>query len=171
MTKQDKKTVIENLAKDFKKAKSISFVDFTGMNIVSQQDLKKRLKDAKATMIVAKNTLIRLASVEAKLPKEITDETILSGQTAVILANEDPVSPIQLSGKFASENESLKFKAGILDNAFQDKAAMVTISKLPSKEILVGQTVGNIAGPLYMLISNLQASVQELIGTLTAKVG
>jgi len=169
MKKLEKKSLVERLVKNFKEAKSIALVDFTGMNIVSQQDLKKRLKEAKAKMLVAKNTLIKLASIEAKLPKEIADSSILSGQTAVIIANEDPVSPIQVAGKFASENESFKFKAGVLDNLFQDKESMVAISKLPSKNILFGQAIGNIASPMYTLISNLQSTIQELLGTLSAK--
>lgn len=171
MKKQDKSALIEKLSKDFKDAKSVSLVDFAGMNIVSQQDLKKKLKAVKAKMIVVKNTLIRRAADEAKFPKELTESSILSGQTAVILATDDAVSPIQVSGKFASENEALKFKAGILEGDFQDKDSLIAISKLPGKDTLVGQVVGSIAGPMYALISNLQGSVQELLGTLQAKVG
>lgn len=170
MKKIEKKQVIDRLSKDFKEAKSISLVDFAGMNIVSQQDLKKKLKEAKAKMIVAKNTLIKLALAEAKMPKEAQEDSILSGQTAVILGQDDPVSPIQIVGKAASESENLKFKAGVLEGAFQDKDSLLAISKLPSKEVLVGQTVGNIAGPMYALISNLEATIQELLGTLSAKV-
>ncbi|CAN5348745.1 50S ribosomal protein L10 [soil metagenome] len=171
MKKADKKIIVERLSKDFKEAKSITLVDFTGMNIVSQNDLKKQLKEATSRLIVAKNTFIKIALDEAKMPKEITDKEILSGQTAIILADEDAVAPIQISGKFAAKNPSLKFKAGILDGIFQNKEAMTAISKLPTKEVLNGQVVGTIAGPMYALISNLQANVQELIGTLMAKVG
>ncbi len=171
MKRLQKSSLVEKLVKDFKDAKSISLIDFAGMNIVSQQDLKKKLKESKAKMIVAKNTLIKLALNEAKLPEEATKTEILSGQTAVIIGNDDPVSPIQIVGKAALESNVIKFKGGILDGDFQDKDSMLAISKLPSKEILVGQTVGNIASPMYALISNLQASVQELLGTLMAKVG
>jgi len=171
MNKQGKTIVVGNLSKSLKDAKSVALVDFNGLDIKSQQDLKKRLKEAASDIIVAKNTLIKISADEAKLPKEITDKAILSGQTAVVIGNDDPVSPIQILGKFASENQFLKFKAGVLDGMFQNKEAMVLISKLPSKDVLVGQTVGAIAGPMYALISNLQASVQELIGTLSAKVG
>lgn len=169
--RQLKEKEVEKLSKDLQEAKSVSLVDFSGMNIGAQQDLKKKLKEAKAKMLVAKNTLIKIALTKANLPKEATEGAILEGQTAVVLATEDSVSPIQIIGKAASESEFVKFKAGVLDGVFQDKDSMIAISKLPSKEILVGQTVGNIASPMYMLISNLQASVQELIGTLTAKVG
>ncbi len=171
MKKQDKSVLIDKLSKDFQKAKSLTLIDFTGMNIKSQNDLKNKLRVAKSRFIVAKNTLIKIAVTNAKLPKEIADDSILTGQTAIMISEDDGVTPIQLAGKFASENESLKFKAGVLEGVFQDKVALVAISKLPSKEILNGQVVGSIAGPMYTLISNLQATIQELLGTLSAKVG
>lgn len=171
MIKQDKTDLVSKLTTSFKEAKSISLVNFAGLNIQAQQDLKKRLKGVSATMIVAKNTLIKIAADEAKLPKEITEDGVLSGQTAVVMTNDDPVSPIQTIGKFSIENDALKFKAGILEGEFQNQESLVAISKLPSKEALAGQVVGTIAGPMYALISNLQANVQELLGTLMAKVG
>lgn len=169
MKKQEKTQVIDKLTKSFSDASSISLIDYTGMNIVAQQDLKKKLKVTKAKMIVAKNTLIRLALTNAKLPKETTEDSILSGQTAVVLGAEDPVAPIQIIGKAAKESEFVKFKAGIMDGVYQDKESMIAISKLPSKEILVGQTVGAIAGPMYTLISNLENKVQELFYILGAR--
>ncbi len=169
MKKQFKSDIISKLSKNFKEAKSISLVDFTGMNIVAQQDLKKRLKDGSGKMIVAKNTLIKRALDEAKIPKELTDKAILSGQTAVIIGSDDPVSPIQTIGKFASENEFLKFKAGILEGLFQNKDSMIAISKLPSKEVLNGQVVAAVAGPMYGLINNLENKMQELFYILGSR--
>lgn len=170
MKKQDKKSLVERLSKSLREAKSVTLVDFTGMNINTQQDLKKKLKEAASKMLVAKNTLIKIAADEAKLPKEITDEAILSGQTAIVTSSDDPVSPIQTLGKFAKENTSLKFKAGVLDGIFQNKESLLAISALPSKEVLVGQTVGSVAGPMYALISNLENKVQEFMAIINAKV-
>ncbi len=170
MKRQDKSLLIDKLTKDFSAAKSITLIDFTGMNIKSQQDLKKKLKGVNARLIVAKNTLIKIAGTKAKFPKETLDDTVLAGQTAVVLADEDPVAPIQIVGKATTETETVKFKVGILDGVYQDKSAMTAISKLPSKEVLVGQTVGSIAGPMYGLINNLEAKMQELIAILNAKV-
>lgn len=171
MKKQEKQQVVEKLTKDLKEAKSISLIDFAGLNIVSQQTLKKELKKVKAKMLVAKNTLIKRALIDSKQPKELEDKEILSGQTALVLGTDDPVSPIQVIGKQAADNPSLKFKAGILEGIFQDKESLLSISKLPNKETLVGTVVGSIASPMYTLISNLQAGIQEFIGILAAKVG
>lgn len=171
MLKSDKPKIVEELAAKLKEAKSVNFIDFTGMDIKSQQGLKRELKASSATMLVAKNTLLKLASKAAKLPSEVLEDSILKGQTAVILASDDPVAPIQVIGKFSKVTNTPQFKAGVVEGIFQNKDGLIAISKLPSKEILAGQTVGNIASPMYMLISNLQGTIQELMGTLSAKVG
>lgn len=166
-----KEKAVKSLTGELQEAKSFILVDFAKMGIKAQLDLKKKLKTGKSKMLVAKNTLLKIAINEAKLPKELTDDAILSGQTALIMGTEDPVSPIQAFGKFMSEAEVGQFKAGYLDGSFQDKESLVVISKLPSKEVLVGQVVGGIASPMYTLVSNLQANMQTLIGILSAKVG
>ena len=168
MKKQDKQVLIDKLTKNLADAKSVTLVDFTGMNMQSQNDLKKKLKEASSKLVVAKNTLIKLSAINAKLPKELTDEVAtFKGQTALILGIEDPVAPIQITGK----NEAVKFKAGVVEGTYQNKEGLMMISKLPSKEVLVGTTVGSVAGPLYGIINNLEANIQQLLGILTAKVG
>lgn len=163
--RQNKEKEVEKLTSELKNAKSIALIDFTGLNMKSQSELKKQLREVKAKLKVVKNTIIKISGKEANLPVEALDDKVLSGQTAVVTAGDDPVSPIQVVGK----SEIAKFKAGVLDGVFQDSNSMLSISKLPSKEILVSQTVGSIAGPMYGLINNLQSKMQELIYILGAK--
>lgn len=167
--RQIKEDAIKALSEELQEAKSAFLVDFAKMGIKAQLDLKKRLKDAGGKMLVAKNTLLKIALKEAKLPQEMVSDEVLSGQTALILGKNDPVSPVQAFGKFSSEAEVGQFKAGFVDGSFADKNTLLSISKLPSKETLVGQTVGSIAGPLYGLMNNLQANMQTLIAILSAK--
>src|SRR5258708_1022162 len=171
MLKSDKPKIVAEVQEKLQSAKCVNFIDFTGMDIKSQQALKRELKAADSVMLVAKNTLLKLASKAAKLPSEVLEDAILRGQTAVILASNDPVAPIQVIGKFSKLTNTPQFKAGVIEGIFQNKDGLIAISKLPSKEVLVGQTVGNIASPMYMLISNLEGTIQELIGTISAKVG
>ncbi len=171
MKKQEKSVFVKKLTAKLKSAKSISLVDFAGMGVKSQQELKKKLKEAKGGMFVAKNTLIRIAGKEANLPEELLGDTILKGQTAVVVGDEDPISPIQILGKFLETNDTAKMKAGVVEGQFQNKEGLIALSKLPSKEILVGQALGAIAGPMYSLINTLEAKMREIIVILNTKAG
>ena len=169
MKKLQKKDFVLSLTEKLQKAKSVILVDFAKMNVISQQSLKKELRSSNAKLIVAKNTLIKIAGKEAKLPEEMLTDTVLSGQTAVILGNDDPVSPIQILGKFLKTSEIPQPKAGVIDGTFQDKNNIITISKLPSKNELFAQVIGSIQSPAYGLVSTLQSNLQKLVWILQAK--
>lgn len=167
--KQEKQDYVSRLAGQFKDAKSTIFVDYTGMSVAMQQDLKARLKEADGTMLVAKNTLIRIAGREAGFPDSAVDTTLLSGQTAVIMASGDSIAPIQILGKFASENELPTMKAGMVEGSFTAAESLQRIAKLPGKDVLLGQAMGAIAAPLYGLVGTLQGNIQKLLWILNTK--
>jgi large subunit ribosomal protein L10 len=166
---QSKVQAINELASQMKDAKSVLFVDYSGMGVKTQQELKNRLREVGGKMIVAKNTLLNLAGREAKLPEEALKDTVLEGQTAVVFASDDSISPVQTIGKFAKEFELPKMKAGVIDGAFQDSANLSRIASLPSKEVLVGQVMGSLASPMYGLVGTLQGNLQKLVFILKAK--
>ncbi len=166
MKKAEKLFFVANLAEELKSAKSTILINFSGMGVKTQQELKKRLSEVNARMMVVKNTLFKLAGKEAKIPKETLTDSVLAGQTALILADEDPISPLQILAKFTKEFEVPQLKVGIVEGHFQDKEALVVLSKLPGKEALVAQAVGAIGAPIYSLMGTLQGNLQKLVFVL-----
>lgn len=171
MKKAEKVTFISSLSQDLQGAKSIILVNYSGLSVKSQQDLKSRLKEVGGRMVVVKNTLLKLAGEKAGISKETLTDSILSGQTALILADGDPVAPIQVLGKFAKENETPKFKVGIVEGSFQDEASLSKISTLPSKDALLGQVLGTLMSPSYGLVGTLNGNLQKLVYILKTKAG
>jgi large subunit ribosomal protein L10 len=145
-------------------------VDYVGLSVKMQQDLKKKLKTCEAKMLVVKNTLFKLAGKSAKVPKETLSDEVLSGPTAIIISEKDPIAPLQILAIFAKENEIPNFKVGIIDGNFQDKESLLALSKLSSKEVLLAQTVGAIGAPVYGVIATLQGNLQKLVYILNAKI-
>jgi len=170
MKKSEKPLFVENLKEELKSANSFVLIDFVGLGVKSQQELKKRLKSVGAKMIIVKNTLFKMAGKEAKLSEEILDDKVLTGSSALIVSENDPISFLQVLAKFSSEFEIPQFKVGVIEGSFQDKESLITLSKLPSKEILFSQTVGAISSPLYGLMSTLEGNMQKLIYILNSKV-
>ncbi len=166
MKRQEKPFFVSNLTEELKSASSVVLIDYSGMNVKTQQELKKNLKEVGAKLIVVKNTLFALAAKEAKFTKKTTTDTVLKGQTALIVTEDDPIAPLQILAKFASEFEVPQLKVGVVEGSFQDKDALETLSKLPGKDVLLAQVVGSIGSPVYGLIGTLNAKMQELIYTL-----
>jgi large subunit ribosomal protein L10 len=169
MKKAEKVTFVENLTEELKDAKSVVLVNYSGLNVKAQQDLKSRLKEVNGRMVVVKNTLLKRAMENAKIDKEMAVSDILSGQTALILADGDPIAPIQVLGKFAKESELPKFKVGVVEGTFQDTDALTKLSTLPGRDALLGQVLGSLVGLEYGLVGTLQGNLSKLVYILNQK--
>lgn len=163
MKKADKITFVEGLTKELKDAKSLVLVNYTGLDVKAQQELKHRLNAVGSRMVVIKNTLLKRAAKEAKLDENITTDTVLSGQTALVIATEDAVAPIQVLGKFTKEFEKPKFKVGIVEGSYQDESSLLTLSTLPGRDVLLGKVLGALMAPEYGLVGTLNANMQKLV--------
>ncbi len=163
MKRSEKPFFIQNLTEELKSASSVVLIDFSGLSVKMQQELKRKLGEVKAKMLVTKNTLFKLAAKQAKVPKETLTDTVLTGPTALVIAEKDPLAPLQVLGKFALEHQIPQLKVGIIEGVFQDKQALKSLSKLPGKDALVAQAVGAIGSPIYGLVNVLQANLQKLV--------
>lgn len=165
MRKSEKPFFVANLTEQLKSAKSIVLVDYTGLTVKMQQELKKRLREIGAEMSVVKNTLFKMALRKARdtLGSHDTLDTLLTGPTAMIISEADPITPLQVLYKFAKEFELPQFKVGLVEGKFQDKESLEKLAQLPSKEILYGKFVGTLSQPLYGLVSALQGNLQKLV--------
>lgn len=169
MLKAQKITLVDNLTNDLKEAKSLILVNYTGLDVKGQQELKKRLGEVDSYMVVVKNTLLKRAAENLKLDKEVLTDSVLSGQTALVVANGDSVAPIQVLGKFTKEFEKPKFKIGFVDGMFQDEASLSKLSTLPGKNVLLGQLLGSLMSPMYGLVGTLQGPMTKLVYMLDQK--
>jgi large subunit ribosomal protein L10 len=171
MKKAEKPIFVENLTAELSSAKSIVLINFAGLSVKSQQELKRRLKEADAKMLVVKNTLLKRAGISAKISPDTLSDEVLSGQTALVIGNSDPIAPIQVLGKFAAEFEVPSFKVGIIEGSFQDTDSLVKISKLPGTDALLGQLLGTLLSPSYGLVGTLNSNMQSLLYVLKSKAG
>ena len=67
MKKLEKVELVNKLTDSIKDAKSLVLVNYTGLNVKAQQELKKRLNEVSSRMVVVKNTLLKRAAENIKL--------------------------------------------------------------------------------------------------------
>ena len=169
MKKTEKSFFVENLSEELKSATSLVLVNYTYLTVKQEQALKKRLKEVGAKMFVAKNTLFKISAKNAKLSDDLLTDTVLSGPTAFVISEADPIAPLQVLAKFTKEFEIPQLKVGVVEGKFQDKESLLKLSLLPSKEILYAQVIGGISAPMYGLLGTLRGNTQKLIYILKTK--
>jgi len=166
MLKSQKINFVKDLTSSLSGASCVVLVEYQGLNVKAQGELRRALREVGAQMTVAKNTLVKLAGEAAKLSKEALSDEVLSGPTAIIVTKDDAIAPLQVLGKFAQEHNLPKMKVGIVEGLFQDGETLIKLSNLPGKEILSAQVVGALMAPSSNLVGTLNASLQKLVYVL-----
>lgn len=169
MKKEEKIFFVQNLTEELKTATSIILLDYSGLGVKKQQELKRRLASVDAKMTVVKNTLFRLAGKSAELPEKLLSDTILSGPTAYVITEADPIAPLHVIYKFSQEFEIPHLKVGIVEGNFQERSHLEILAKLPGKDVLFAQAIGTIASPIYLALSTLKENLEKLLYILKEK--
>lgn len=140
-------------------------VDYRGLTVKESQQLRRNIREAGAIMKVHKNTLVQLALKELDMPN--VDE-ILSGPSAFVFAEGDPVASAKAIKDFAKGNENLVIKGGIMDGAFVDAEAVEKIAALPSREELIAKLLGSLQNPLTQTVRVLNGPMEAFARCVNA---
>ena len=118
-------------------------------------ELRAQLRPLKCRHAVVKSSLVRYAIKSACI--DGVDPKMLKGPVGLIVAdNDDPVAPAKVVATLAKKFPQLKIRAGYVSQKWMTPAECDTLSKLPSKQELMGKIVGL----LYTLVSQPVAIAQ-----------
>jgi len=144
-----KEEEVKKLAEKIKSAKVVVLTDYRGITVEQVTKLRADLRAVKAEYVVIKNNITRRALKEAGV--EGIEETVLEGPTALIIGQEEYLSPIKALYGFVKENEFYKIKAGIVEGKVSSAEEIVTLAKLPSREELIAKLAGALLGNITKL--------------------
>ena len=160
-----KKELVERLHKQLADAEISILVNYKGLDVESINQLRADLRKADVSMEVVKNTILRRASEE-------TDSALLkdyySGPNAIVTSADDPVAPAKILVSFAKDNDKLEIKAGTLNGALLDAAAIKQLSKMPSKDELLGKFVCTINQVPTSFVRVLNEVPRSFVSVLSA---
>ena len=164
-TRAQKEDTVVKLTDKFSKANSVVFTNYSGMTMADLIDMRQKLREISAEFSITKNNLVRIALKNAGL--ELTDDTVLDGPTATLFAFGDEVAPIAELTTALKAAQKGEIKAGFVNGVMINKARVIQLSTLPSKDQLRGQVVGALASPLYGIVGVLQANLRNLVYVLS----
>ena len=153
-----KKQAVANMVEKLKKAQSGILVDYRGLTVSEDTDLRNKLREAGVEYKVVKNTLTRFAANEVGF-EEL--DPVLNGPTSLALSYEDPVAPAKIIAEFAKGNEKLEIKSGFLDGKVISLDEIKQLASTPSKDVLLAKLLGSLNSPVSSLARVLQAIVDK----------
>ncbi len=146
---KQKEEQVKKLAEEMQKSSLILFTEYRGINVTDDTTLRKNIRNANGKYSVIKNNITRRALAEAKI--EGLDEEILTGPTAVITVEGSYLDALKAIYNFSKDNEFYQIKAGVLDGKAVSKEELITLAKLPSREVLIAKLAGCLLGNISKL--------------------
>ena len=142
---EEKKPIVAEIRENIDGEQSVVAVDYRGLTVAQDTELRKSLREAGVVYKVYKNTFLTRAF-------EGTDfaqlDQVLEGPTAVAISKDDATAPARVLAKFANTAPALEIKAGVVEGTFYDATGMQSISQIPSREELLSKFLGSIQSPI-----------------------
>ena len=145
---ESKKAVVEALTSQIQEATSVVFVDYKGITVAQDTELRKQFREAGVEYSVVKNTLTRFAAKE----NGYNFDEVLNGTTAMASTTGDPIAPARIVCEFAKKNKNvLKIKGGFVEGTVMSVDQLMGFGELPSKDALIAQVLGTFLAPISSL--------------------
>jgi len=166
--RKDKEEVVAKLAERLRASETLILADYRGLSVSELDDVRTKLLEHGARFSVVKNTLTKRAAEDAGL-ETLTE--LLDGPTAIAFVGDaDMAAVAKTLNDTARRTRILEIKGGILQGAPMDASQVVELASLPPADVLQGQVLGAIVGPLNEIVGLFAAPLQNLVGLLDARV-
>ena len=158
MTKQEKNEVIEVLKGKFSQYSNFYITDTESLTVAQVTDLRRHCFDKQVEMKVAKNTLIRkaLEGIDAEKYTGVYDSL---HKVTALLFSENPKEPALILAGFrkASKGEKPELKAAFINgDIFVGDNQLVALTKIKTKNELIGEIIGLLNSPIQRVLGALQ---------------
>lgn len=140
-----KKAQVAEAVELIKSTQTGILVDYRGLNVAEDTELRNKLREANVKYFVIKNKILKRAVDEIGL--EGLDE-VLHGPTALAVSTEDAVAPAKVLADFAKTNEKLEIKGGFMDGSVMSLDEVKKLAATPNFETLIATMMGSLQSPI-----------------------
>ena len=159
MIKQYKIDEVSQIKEKLKERGNFILTDFSGIKVNDLAILRRSLAEKNAKYKVVKNNLFRRAIEESGYSK--MDEH-LKGPMGVAFSGEQIGDVAKVLKEFSEKNDKFSFFAGVIDKVVYGKNDIKRIADLPSKEVLLSQTMAMINGPARTIATGMNQIMASL---------
>lgn len=165
MKKEEKETLVSDLNGRLLKAKGTFLLHYQGLKVAPMSRLRRELRTVDAEFQVVKNRLLKLAS-EGTGTAAMKDA--MQGPGGIALAYGDPSASAKVLIRFSNELEPLKITKGQISGKPMDFDGVKKLSELPSREILLAQTLSAMQAVPASFVRVLSGVPRKLLYALKA---
>ena len=155
MKKELKKQIVEELSNEFNSDVSVFFADFKGQTVKDLEALRKAVREADGKARIVKNTLARIAFKNNGIDVDFEENNIF-------IWGEDQITLAKIITKHAAAHkDTFKIKGGVIEGEVKDAAYVEEVSKLPTKDELLGMVAFMMKAPVAKFAWGLQKLIEK----------
>ena len=169
MTRAEKTAAIEALKEKFETTEFFYLTDSSELSVKQVNELRGLCFEKGIELKVVKNTLAQKALESFPAERNYTQlYDVLKGPTAIMFT-ETANAPARIIKEFRKKNEKPVLKAAYIDTAvYVGDDQVESLTKLKSKEELIGEIVSLLQSPAKNVISALSSGGSTIMGLLKA---
>lgn len=168
MDRTAKADLVSTLNGVFNQSAVVVVAHYKGLTVADMQKLRSQMKQAGATVKVAKNSL---AGIALEGTDVASIKPLLKGPTLLAYSG-DPVAAAKVAVDFAKTNDKLVILGGAMGTTSLNPDGVKALASLPSLDELRARLVGMIATPatrIAQVVNAPAASVARVIGAYARK--
>ena len=155
-----KKPVLEEISAQVEGAQCVLLVNYSGLTVAQDTQLRKELREAGVHYKVYKNTMMKRAFAGTAFESLTKD---LDGTNAIAISKDDATAPAIIIA-----TPKLEMVSGVVEGNYYDKAGMEALANVPSREELLGKLLGSIQSPIANLARVLNQIAESKGGAAEA---
>ena len=169
MQKSDKERVVTDLTEKLRNSETMIVADYRGLTMPQIDALRTKLIENGAKFTVVKNTLTRRAAEAAGADALLA---LLEGPSAIafVESDGDAVAVAKALADSARDTKVLEIRGCVMQGRVITGDDVDALAKLPPLDVLRGQVIGAILGPLNAIAGLVNAPLQNLYGLIDARI-
>jgi len=163
----EKQAIVAALVERIQGASAGLLIDYKGITVAEDTELRANLRNCGANYTVVKNTLTKLAIDQVGM-NEL--DSVLNGTTALATVADDPIPTIRTITEFANKakGEYFTVKAAFMDGKIITLEELAPIAELSTKEELYAKVLGTLLAPITSLAVCLGQILEQQGGSVAA---
>jgi len=155
LKKAKKYEVVEQLTNEFTPDKSIFVCDYKGSKTKDLEALRNAVREAEGKVQVVKNNLAKIALANNGIEASYEENNIF-------IWGEDQITLAKIIVNYAKEHkDAFKVKSAVIEGEIKDADYVVEVSKLPTKDELLGMVAYMMKAPLTKMAFGLQNLIEK----------
>ncbi|MBR3538100.1 MAG: 50S ribosomal protein L10 [Eubacterium sp.] len=158
---EEKQPIVAEIKEVLDGAKSVVLVDYRGLTVAQDTELRRKVRKENMIYKVYKNTMVKLA-IDGTEFSEL--EKDLEGPTAVVVSKDDATAAARVVSEFAKDakiTKALALKSGVVEGTYYDQDGIQVIATIPSREVLLSRLLGSLQSPITNLARVLNQVAEQ----------